>query len=121
MGDACRCAAHQVKKGSITQPQALGLSAGLKSAGYALLCVGFAHSDLEVELQDPDEARRREELRAARADASCAGGRARGVPPGGVQVYDLQFGDAFRDQATSVKSKSMLRDDFALEIALGDE
>lgn len=73
-----------MKKGSITQPQALGLSAGLKSAGYALLCVGFAHSDLEVELQDPDEARRRVELRAARAGAWCAGGRAREVSPGVV-------------------------------------
>ena len=41
--------------------------------------------------------------------------------PRGVQdpdeVYDLQFGDAFRDMGAD----SILRDDFALEIAMGDE
>ena len=87
----CTACAVKVKSGSITQPQALGLSAGLKAQGYALLCVGYAQSDLEVELQDPDE------------------------------VYEMQFGQAFAQMATDKNSGSILRDDYALEIALGDE
>ena len=80
-----------MKSGAISQPQALGLSAGLRSQGYALLCVGYAQSDAEVELQDPDE------------------------------VYDMQFGDAFAALATDKTAPSILRDDLALEIAAGDE
>ena len=87
----CTACAVKVKSGTITQPQALGLSAGLKAQGYALLCVGYAQSDLEVELQDPDE------------------------------VYDLQFGQAFDQMATDPSSNSVMRDDYALELATGDE
>ena len=62
-----------------------------QAQGYALLCVGFARGDLEVELQDPDE------------------------------VYEMQFGEAFAALATDPNAPSILRDDLALEIAAGDE
>ncbi|KAI5641820.1 hypothetical protein M9H77_00358 [Catharanthus roseus] len=51
----CTSCAVRVKSGQIRQPEALGISAELKSKGYALLCVGFPSSDLEVETQDEDE------------------------------------------------------------------
>ncbi|CAA7026571.1 unnamed protein product [Microthlaspi erraticum] len=53
----CTSCAVRVKSGDLRQPQALGISAELKSQGYALLCVGFPTSDLEVETQDEDEER----------------------------------------------------------------
>ncbi|KAL6985791.1 Ferredoxin C 2, chloroplastic [Sarracenia purpurea var. burkii] len=51
----CTSCAVRVKSGNIRQPEALGISAELKSKGYALLCVGFPTSDVEVETQDEDE------------------------------------------------------------------
>ncbi|XWS49581.1 hypothetical protein CRYUN_Cryun12cG0015400 [Craigia yunnanensis] len=51
----CTSCAVRVKSGEIRQPEALGISADLKAKGYALLCVGFPSSDLEVETQDEDE------------------------------------------------------------------
>uniref|UniRef100_A0A1D1Z3M5 Ferredoxin-2 n=1 Tax=Anthurium amnicola TaxID=1678845 RepID=A0A1D1Z3M5_9ARAE len=51
----CTSCAVRVRSGQIRQPEALGISAELKSQGYALLCVGFPSSDLEVETQDEDE------------------------------------------------------------------
>ncbi|XP_078444517.1 2Fe-2S ferredoxin-like superfamily protein [Wolffia australiana] len=51
----CTSCAVRVKSGQIRQPEALGISAELRSQGYALLCVGFPCSDLEVETQDEDE------------------------------------------------------------------
>ncbi|KNA25881.1 hypothetical protein SOVF_002540 [Spinacia oleracea] len=51
----CTSCAVRVKSGQLRQPEALGISAELKSQGYALLCVGFPSSDLEVETQDEDE------------------------------------------------------------------
>ncbi|KAL6183609.1 hypothetical protein ACLB2K_045020 [Fragaria x ananassa] len=80
----CTSCAVRVKSGKLNQPQALGISAELKSQGYALLCVGFPSSDLEVETQDEDE------------------------------VYWLQFGRYFARGPIE-------RDDYALELALGDE
>jgi ferredoxin len=41
--------------GSLHQPEAVGLSPELKAQGYALLCVSYARSDIEVETQDEDE------------------------------------------------------------------
>lgn len=82
----CTACAVKVTSGSVSQPQALGLSASLRAAGYALLCVGVATSDATVELQSPDE------------------------------VYDLQFGDAFAAAALDAASPTVVRDDFALEI-----
>jgi ferredoxin len=87
----CTACAVKVLSGSLTQPQALGLSSGLRRQGYALLCVAYAQSDCVVELQDPDE------------------------------VYEMQFGEAFAALATDPNAPSILRDDLALEIAAGDE
>ncbi|MGB7442887.1 MAG: 2Fe-2S iron-sulfur cluster-binding protein [Coleofasciculaceae cyanobacterium] len=52
---ACTTCAVRVKAGEIYQPEAVGLSQDLRSQGYALLCVSYPRSDLEVETQDEDE------------------------------------------------------------------
>lgn len=52
---ACTTCAVRVIKGEISQPEAVGLSPDLQKKGYALLCVSYACSDLEVETQDEDE------------------------------------------------------------------
>ncbi len=52
---ACTACAVRVKSGELYQPEAMGLSPQLQSQGYALLCVSYACSDLEVETQDEDE------------------------------------------------------------------
>jgi ferredoxin len=52
---ACTACAVRVISGTLSQPDAMGLSAQLRAQGYALLCVSYAHSDLEVETQDEDE------------------------------------------------------------------
>ncbi|KAF0927417.1 hypothetical protein E2562_032723 [Oryza meyeriana var. granulata] len=80
----CTSCAVRIKSGQIRQPEALGISAELKDKGYALLCVGFPTSDVEVETQDEDE------------------------------VYWLQFGRYFARGPVE-------RDDYALELAMGDE
>ena len=52
---ACTTCAVRVLQGEIYQPEAVGLSPVLRKKGYALLCVSYARSDLEVETQDEDE------------------------------------------------------------------
>ncbi len=52
---ACTTCAVRVRSGELFQPEAMGLSRDLKQQGYALLCVSYACSDLEVETQDEDE------------------------------------------------------------------
>ena len=52
---ACTTCAVRVQAGEIYQPEAVGLSPQLQQKGYALLCVSYARSDLEVETQDEDE------------------------------------------------------------------
>jgi ferredoxin len=52
---ACTACAVRVVSGEIYQPEAMGLSPKLREKGYALLCVSYARSDLEVETQDEDE------------------------------------------------------------------
>jgi ferredoxin len=52
---ACTACAVRVKSGHLEQPEAMGLSPQLQSQGYALLCVSYPCSDLEVETQDEDE------------------------------------------------------------------
>jgi ferredoxin len=52
---ACTTCAVRVLAGEIYQPEAVGLSPELRERGYALLCVSYARSDLEVETQDEDE------------------------------------------------------------------
>ena len=39
----------------VDQSEAIGLSPKLQERGYALLCVSYPRSDLEVETQDEDE------------------------------------------------------------------
>ncbi|KAL2962556.1 hypothetical protein AAZX31_17G150000 [Glycine max] len=55
----CTSCAVRIKNGKIRQPEALGISAELRDKGYALLCVGFPTSDVEVETQDEDEVMRK--------------------------------------------------------------
>lgn len=52
---ACTTCAVRVLSGDIYQPEAIGLSPELRRQGYALLCVSYPRSDLEVETQDEDE------------------------------------------------------------------
>ena len=52
---ACTTCAVRVLSGEIHQPEAMGLSPKLREQGYALLCVSYPRSDLEVETQDEDE------------------------------------------------------------------
>jgi ferredoxin len=52
---ACTACAVRVKSGNLVQPEAMGLSPQLQRQGYALLCVSYACSDLEVETQTEDE------------------------------------------------------------------
>ena len=52
---ACTACAVRVTSGQVYQPEAMGLSPQLKRQGYALLCVCYPSSDLEVETQDEDE------------------------------------------------------------------
>ncbi|PNJ94008.1 2Fe-2S iron-sulfur cluster-binding protein [Cylindrospermopsis raciborskii] len=52
---ACTTCAVRVLSGEIYQPEAIGLSPELRRQGYALLCVSYAYSNLEVETQDEDE------------------------------------------------------------------
>jgi ferredoxin len=87
----CTACAVKVKEGSVYQPQALGVSEELKAKGFALLCVSFPSEDCVLETVPEDE------------------------------VYDLQFGRYFAMQALNKDAESVERDDFALEIAMGDE
>jgi ferredoxin len=52
---ACTTCAVRILSGKIHQPEAMGLSPKLRNDGYALLCVSYPCSDLEVETQDEDE------------------------------------------------------------------
>lgn len=52
---ACTTCAVRVLAGQVHQPEAVGLSQKLRDKGYALLCVSYARSDMEVETQDEDE------------------------------------------------------------------
>ncbi len=65
----CTTCAVRIITGEIYQPHAFGITPELQQQGYALLCVGYARSDLHLELQDEDE------------------------------VYDLQFGSYFPKKA----------------------
>lgn len=52
---ACTSCAVRVISGEVHQPEAMGLSPDLRKKGYALLCVSYPRTDLEVETQDEDE------------------------------------------------------------------
>ena len=90
MGCCTKCAV-KVTKGTLAQPEALGLSKKYRDEGYALLCVSTALSDVECITQDEEE------------------------------VYQMQFGELFDQLATDKNSGAIVRDDFALEIADLDE
>jgi ferredoxin len=44
----CTTCAALLRQGSVHQPDAMGVKAELREQGYALLCVAFPRSDLEV-------------------------------------------------------------------------
>ena len=48
---ACTSCAVRILAGEVAQPEAMGLSLDLRQQGYALLCVSYPRSDLEVETQ----------------------------------------------------------------------
>jgi ferredoxin len=52
---ACTACAVRVISGELHQPEAMGLSLELQKQGYALLCVSYPRSNVEVETQDEDE------------------------------------------------------------------
>lgn len=52
---ACTACAVKILSGEVYQPEAMGLSPELRQQGYALLCVSYPCSDLEVETQNEDE------------------------------------------------------------------
>jgi ferredoxin len=52
---ACTSCAVKIISGEIYQPEAMGLSPKLQEQGYALLCVSYPRSNLEVETQEEDE------------------------------------------------------------------
>jgi ferredoxin len=52
---ACTACAVRVVSGELHQPEAMGLSPELQKEGYALLCVSYPRSNVEVETQDEDE------------------------------------------------------------------
>jgi ferredoxin len=87
----CTACAVKVKEGRLYQPEALGVSDELKRAGYALMCVAYPETDVVLETVAEDA------------------------------VYDLQFGRYFAAQALDKNAQSVERDDFAIEIAMGDE
>jgi ferredoxin len=87
----CTACAVKVLEGEVYQPQSLGISPSLKEKGYALLCVSFPKTDCVVETVTEDE------------------------------VYDLQFGQYFARYALDPNADSIIRDDFAIELATGDE
>lgn len=44
----CTTCAALVRTGTVVQPDAMGVKAELREVGYALLCVAYPRSDLEV-------------------------------------------------------------------------
>ncbi|MEM1241433.1 MAG: 2Fe-2S iron-sulfur cluster-binding protein [Cyanobacteria bacterium P01_H01_bin.26] len=52
---ACTTCAVRILSGEVDQPEAMGLSPDLRQQGYALLCVSYPRTDLDVETQDEDE------------------------------------------------------------------
>mmetsp|Transcript_15869 Transcript_15869/g.34239 ORF Transcript_15869/g.34239 Transcript_15869/m.34239 type:complete len:324 (+) Transcript_15869:107-1078(+) len=88
----CTACAVKIVEGEMYQPEALGISQELKEQGYALMCVGFPMSDMVLQTVTEDE------------------------------VYDLQFGQAFAQQALDPANPDYIeRDDFALSVANMDE
>lgn len=87
----CTACAVKVQSGSVWQPEALGISKGLKEKGYALMCVGYPLEDTVLQTVEEDE------------------------------LYEMQFGKPFAELAVDKNSIFVERDDFALELAEMDE
>ncbi|MEO0885481.1 MAG: 2Fe-2S iron-sulfur cluster-binding protein [Cyanobacteria bacterium J06648_10] len=51
----CTTCAALITEGSVNQEDGMGVSPELQADGYALLCVAFATSDLELETEKEDE------------------------------------------------------------------
>jgi ferredoxin len=112
---------------------ALGLTLLLPpgTQGYALMCVGFPRSDLVLQMVEEDEVYDQQVRAAGRAEAARAGRRTgRGGAPLAGSSRSLsalllrcsaQFGRFFAEQATDPNALSIVRDDFAIELALLDE
>jgi ferredoxin len=87
----CTACAVRVDEGRVWQPEALGISRGLREKGYALMCVGFPESDCVLSTVEEDE------------------------------LYEKQFGKPFAELAVDKNSIFVDRDDYALELAEMDE
>jgi len=87
----CTTCAVRLDKGTMVQDQALGIAPEFRAEGYGLMCVGFPKSDIVMSLVNEDE------------------------------LYEKQFGESFAKSAVDPRAKTVKRDDYALEIALGDE
>jgi ferredoxin len=87
----CTACAVKVQSGSVWQPEALGISKGLKEKGYALMCVGYPLEETVLQTVEEDE------------------------------LYEMQFGKPFAELALDKNSIFVSRDDFALELAEMDE
>ena len=75
----CTACAVKVISGEMYQPHSLGVSKELRERGYALMCVGYPLTDLELETVPEDE------------------------------VYDLQFGRIFEQLATDPNAPHLER------------
>lgn len=51
----CTTCAAKIISGEVEQSEGMGLSPELQSEGYALLCVSYPRSDLEIETGKEDE------------------------------------------------------------------
>ncbi len=52
---SCTSCVARIREGEVEQKQAMGLDPGQKKDGYALLCVAYPRSDLEIEAGVQDE------------------------------------------------------------------
>ncbi|KAF6000634.1 hypothetical protein F1559_000284 [Cyanidiococcus yangmingshanensis] len=55
LNGCCTTCAAKVLRGTLEQPEALGLTRDFRERGYCLLCVSYPRSELELVLQDEDE------------------------------------------------------------------
>lgn len=50
----CTTCAAQILKGTVDQADGMGISPDLQAQGYALLCVAYPRSDLQIETEKED-------------------------------------------------------------------
>lgn len=56
----CTTCAAQLKSGTVAQDDGMGVSPELQAEGYALLCVAFPRSDIELESSKENEVYQRQ-------------------------------------------------------------